>query len=191
MSDDSQPKQGAEKIKTCPRCGTEIHDPSEMFCPKCGVNIHVPRAVFASSKEKSGYPKWQAAKTSGKNTNLVPILLSVAVVIFLAIQLRNCSSGSSQSTSVATPDTGSEAAAYVQCKNFVEDRLVAPKTAEFGSYWNVTVQRLNNRDGEVYKVIGYVDAENRLGVPIRTEYVCEVAYVGDGQWRLVELALQE
>jgi hypothetical protein len=40
-------------------------------------------------------------------------------------------------------------------------------------------------------VWAYVDAQNRFGATIRTRYWCEVEYIGNDMWRLIDIDLYE
>jgi len=150
-----------------------------------GVNVHVPQAVFSSPNNKT------AQKSSGGLLKVLLVLIGLALVACLFLELRSCSSGTSRSPATATPDRGSESLAYVMCKDFVKDNLVAPSTAEFAKYTEITVVKLENRAGEVYRVVGYVDSQNKFGAMIRVDYVCEIAYVGNDNWKLEKLDMEE
>lgn len=181
----AKPKSHPKELdRTCPRCGKQILDPNAMFCPYCGVNVHVPKSVFDS-------PQKSAQKQPGYLIFILLLLIGVGIFACLWDTFRDTSEQTSRPPATAISDRGSEAAAYVKCKEFVGDRLVAPSTAEFASYRDVTVVKLTNRTDEVYKVVGYVDAQNRFGAMIRTEYVCEVAYLGNGSWQLMTVDIAE
>jgi len=78
--------------------------------------------------------------------------------------------------------------AYLICKKFVSDRLHAPKTAEFASYDQSKVHDLGSSE---FDVIGYVDAQNKLGALVRERYLCKVRYVGDRNWHLIHLHFKQ
>jgi len=82
--------------------------------------------------------------------------------------------------------------AFDVCTQFVKERLKAPATASFRNYFedDGEVQVSGVGDGP-YTVISSVDAENGFGANIRTGFVCEVRHTGDGNWRLVNLVLNE
>lgn len=69
--------------------------------------------------------------------------------------------------------------AQAGCQEFVERRLKAPATAEFGS-WNAEPDP-GSANGWV--VSGVVDAENSFGAKIRSTFTCRM-HVSDGQWVL-------
>jgi hypothetical protein len=171
--------------KTCPKCSELIRDSTTTFCPKCGVNVHVPRAAFSSSNKKP------VRKSSDGLLKVLLVLVGLALVVCFFSELRSCSSSTPRPPATARPDRGSEVDAYVMCKDFIRDNLVAPSTAEFARYTDVTAIKLENRDGEVYRVVGYVDSQNKFGAMIRVDYVCEIAYIGNDNWRLVRLDIEE
>lgn len=75
----------------------------------------------------------------------------------------------------ATPDRASLA-----CQEFVKDRLRAPSTAEF-SNMSATAE-----DDGIWRVTGRVEAQNPLGVPLRSAFTCVVEHNG-GDWLLVRV----
>lgn len=58
--------------------------------------------------------------------------------------------------------------AYVLAKDNVELRLKSPSTAEFGSYGESKVVKLEG--GCKFLVVGYVDAQNGFGAMLRNTY---------------------
>lgn len=56
----------------------------------------------------------------------------------------------------------------VACQSAVRDRLKAPSTADFGPETSRDVQG----GPGAYRLTGTVEAQNALGVPIRTAYAC-------------------
>lgn len=60
--------------------------------------------------------------------------------------------------------------AYTMAKHFVERRLKAPSTADFGSYTDSHVTGGNCK----FTVSGYVDAQNGFGAKLRNYYVANI-----------------
>jgi hypothetical protein len=89
-----------------------------------------------------------------------------------------------------TPDVGDEYGAISICKKFVKDRLIAPRDAKWPGLFDEgpTVTQIGPA---TWRVESWVDASNRLGVHIRTQYVCDVRYLGGDKWRLEALDLQD
>jgi len=78
--------------------------------------------------------------------------------------------------------------AFIQCKNFVKNRLRAPSTADFPfldrSAWAL--------DQNVYVIKSYVDAQNGFGAITRTNWHCKIQYNGgnsadQNNWTLLDL----
>lgn len=78
-------------------------------------------------------------------------------------------------------DIGDDIGAQVVCRDFVEDRLKSPSSADFSDEQSKHVR------GRVWSVTGSVDSENSFGAMIRNTYVCTVRYVGDDRYRLQSL----
>jgi hypothetical protein len=115
----------------------------------------------------------------------------VVVVLCILIAVGCCVISAIGSTQPPGPDVGGGTMAYIMCQDFIEDRLVAPTTAKWPSSSEIRIARFNEREDEAYRVTGHVDAQNRMGAMIRTYYVCEIAYLGDDQWRLEYLDIIE
>jgi hypothetical protein len=77
--------------------------------------------------------------------------------------------------------SGDSSGARAACRILVEDRLVAPSTADFSDLTT------SEGTGDRWTVTGSVDAENRMGVPIRMDFTCVVQYDG-GDWRLIRMS---
>lgn len=75
--------------------------------------------------------------------------------------------------------------AYTMAKRYVTDKLPSPSTADFP--WFAT--RVDTLGRGRYKVVGYVDAQNRYGATIRTNFVCELTTSDGTNWSLVDLAM--
>lgn len=117
----------------------------------------------------------------GKKRNVV--VGAVVVVVMLAC-LWTCVGGNGGERA----DEGDAVGAYVICKDFVRDRLRAPGTARFPS---VTRAEVGELAGDRWRVRAWVDAENAFGGEVRAEWECVVAYVGDDEWRLEGLDIEE
>lgn len=102
------------------------------------------------------------------------------------------------------PDVGSAGQAIERCKEFVLTELVAPATAIFSSANDIRAHRSPSRASRVggewtldeppkgrhwWSVSGYVDSQNGFGALIRSNFVCQLSYLGNGRWILDELLL--
>ena len=83
-----------------------------------------------------------------------------------------------------TQKTVDKYVAYAIATEFVEDRLLAPKTADFPSFRPEAVQQVNY---DTWIVNSYVDSQNAFGAMIRTHYRAKVMVLGDGSWKLLDL----
>jgi len=87
--------------------------------------------------------------------------MSAGFIALLAFATRGIGSSSSRA------EPHSSDAAWSICKQFVTDRLRAPKTAEFAS---MSDSRVLGGGGGEYEVHSYVDAQNGFGALIRNNY---------------------
>lgn len=82
---------------------------------------------------------------------------------------------------LAPDDTGSSAGAESVCEQFIDQRLKAPATSEYG--FTSTV-----RKGMTHWVArGHVDSQNGFGALVRSDFTCQVRHLSDDTWRLVDL----
>ena len=128
----------------------------------------------------SDLPNTGEEQTKKKSSlNIVFILVILAVIIFACLMSR-CGSDSSE----PEVDKGDSIDAYLVCQDFVSEGLKAPSTAEFASMSDSTIR---NTSGDNWSVSSYVDAQNSFGAMIRTHFVCDLVYRGDGYYRLENL----
>ncbi|GAA1913099.1 hypothetical protein J2S63_003223 [Marmoricola bigeumensis] len=71
--------------------------------------------------------------------------------------------------------SGDSYGAESACKDWVEDQLKSPSTADFG---DVEVS-----GSGPWTVTGYVDAENGFGANIRADWTCDVRLDSDDYYR--------
>jgi len=81
-----------------------------------------------------------------------------------------------------------EGGAYVWTRDFVRQRLKAPRTAKFPYIWNAHFEDMGDRK---WRVVCYVDAQNAFGAEVRTYYDAVVRYVGNYKWELVSLKMEQ
>lgn len=161
------------KLTECPDCGGQVSKSAKQ-CPHCGHE-------FKSRQELSGCGGCLSA-----------IIIVVGIGAIASMFSGDPSGGSSGGSSGGQEEQGWQPPdsidATVICQNFVEDRLVAPSTAEFP--WGPNSQKTlkNGPDQYKFRIRSYVDAENRMGANIRKDYTCTVKMEeGADKWQLVEL----
>lgn len=143
-------------MKTCPRCTGPNHN-NARICEYCGK----PFAPPAPRKKQD----WGA-------------ILLVVVVVGLCLGFAFLFNKNDDEPSVTTSQS-----AWYACRQFVEERLKAPKTADFETYKEYKVTHI---DYDEWKVTMTVDAENSFGAMIRSEFECQVRDEGDN-WRLISI----
>lgn len=85
---------------------------------------------------------------------------------------------------------GQETSAFVMCQDPVRSRLRAPSSAEFLSSTEPGVSLVHLGNG-VYRVRGFVDAQNGFGAMLRTSWMCEIAENADRTWSLENLKVDK
>ena len=75
--------------------------------------------------------------------------------------------------------------AFVQAQSYMKKRLKAPSTADFAGIWS---SRVASPECGRWLVHSYVDAQNSFGAMLRTEFIAEVQYLGDGDWKLLSIS---
>jgi hypothetical protein len=73
-------------------------------------------------------------------------------------------------------DTPTDTDARFACRQFVEDRLTAPATADFS---DETVTSLDG--GKRFRISGSVDSQNSFGATLRADYECATAATNNGR----------
>ena len=77
-----------------------------------------------------------------------------------------------------------------QCQEYVEALLVAPSTAQFESLLSQDIWTLEKESGKyksAFRVEAHVDAQNSFGAMIRNYYTCDINYLGNDKWELLDL----
>jgi hypothetical protein len=77
---------------------------------------------------------------------------------------------------ISTPLQHKKFMARLKCRRFIQDRLVSPSSAIFSSEKSYKV---NDEPLNYHAVTGIVESQNRLGVPLRSKYRCDLHYLPD------------
>ena len=101
-------------------------------------------------------------------------------------------------TSVAIPtedlNVDNPTLATIMCEEFVLDQLTSPFSAEFSGFldeWPKVMPYGGDTTGRDWHVVDYVDSQNEFGAMIRNFYTCQISYVGNDQWKLLDLWFHE
>jgi hypothetical protein len=70
--------------------------------------------------------------------------------------------------------------AWQVCKQFVEEKLKAPSSADFPSRFAPGIEIVRLEPGDEFEIVGYVDAQNSFGAMLRNHYICVVRHLGGG-----------
>ena len=81
-------------------------------------------------------------------------------------------------------ETDNSVKAHYMMEKFIKRDLKAPSTANFSSYGESEVQKLDNHK---YRVKLWVDAQNSFGATVRGHYIGEIQQVSDDKWSLISL----
>jgi hypothetical protein len=152
----------------CLRCGAWLY-PNTPQCPRCGVLQFKP----------------------ARPANLAKITAIVVVVgiIMLGGLLSLMSQGPQPTGPGGASQSTSSQGAFLVCRDFVTQRLKAPKSADFAPMAESIVR--SDMNG-VYRVSSHVDSQNGFGAMIRTAYACTVEPVkGTNRWTLIRLDIDQ
>lgn len=170
----------------CRECGGQLSTLASA-CPHCGTALPArSQDVCAEPKPRSA--KWLVACGAG----------SIAVCVLLVSLGKSGDKtkgdgGARPSTSVSHITTTvrpqhDEVTAWVTAKNFTEESLKAPRSAQWpdspisgGQSYRNFVKDLG--DGH-YRIDTWVDAQNSFGAMIRNAVHCEVKWTGGDNWSL-------
>lgn len=78
---------------------------------------------------------------------------------------------------------GGESEAKVMAETFVRKQLKSPSTADFP--WHPDEYTATEIEKNVWRVSGYVDAQNSFGATIRTHWTVIIRYEGRDKWTLI------
>lgn len=81
-------------------------------------------------------------------------------------------------------DEDNSGEAYGHCEIWVKERLKSPSTADFPSLFLKDIEDFVKKDGTIYTVESYVDAQNSYGATIRSNFNCVVRQSGKNLWEL-------
>jgi hypothetical protein len=155
-----------------------------------GLPLEESDAITAKFEAKiEAEAKFEAAKVEAERKRNARIsrtnrTLSVVGIVALLIVVVLRPPGASQGQ---TRDPGrDEIGAKVACEELIKRDLDAPPTASFSGAGDTRIEYLG---GGTHIVRGWVRAQNRFGVGIRSHYVCEITRTGEHRWQRETIAL--
>jgi predicted nucleic acid-binding Zn ribbon protein len=142
----------------CPTCGKLISVDAHA-CPKCGDPL------------KEGWTKKAQRKANIQTLIIGPLIAApVGIIIYFSIMGPAQKTEGERREQVCRSDRN--LMAYIRAKEVVRQRLKSPSTAEFPDSNFTSVQT----SPCVFKVNGFVDAQNAFGAKIRAPYSLEIEY---------------
>ncbi|MEK0452359.1 MAG: hypothetical protein AGIKBDMD_00289 [Synergistaceae bacterium] len=154
----------------CPECSKMISDKADV-CPHCGYPV---KKIEKEAKKKEANQK--------ANKGCMIFFMVFLVMILYGFVQKNLEP-------VKPPVEPGDIDAYVMSQRFVKDLLGSPERAKFpymGDAYEVT-----KLDSVTWRVYSYVDSPNRLGLMKRKKYKAKFMYLGDFQWKLLDLKFIE
>ncbi|MBC3621890.1 Uncharacterised protein [Vibrio metschnikovii] len=151
-------KETSEKVEACPNCGANIWEAGTI------------KTTFNNEKVKNRKGGW-----------IIAIMIILCIIWLLPI--NDSSPDRIKNTS---KDSHSSVEAAHICQQFVRERLLSPRTANFPSLV-ATSRHTTDLEGGRYRISSYVDAQNAFGAEVRTQFICTVKYEGEWNWRLENL----
>jgi hypothetical protein len=165
----------ARPEKQCPLC-MMIIDRKAVICPHC------------RSRQPMPTPSRLAYIVLAGGLVSLPLLVCRYVSDRITDSLDRTRGSGSYRSDGSYHGGGDASAAWVAAQDFVKEKLAAPSTADFG--WQTSGDCAKSLGGGRYSVRAWVDAENRFGAKVRTQFSCQLVDLGDGDWRCESLVLE-
>ena len=180
----------------CLDCGSPLTKDSN-FCSSCGViQIASSQNVPQEQKKQYSYKKNKSAsppsaidtdkkKSTGNGWVALFVLLIIPFMIYMEDrgEQKKAPQPLTPAEKAAKQESSDEFDARIYAKEYVKNSLKAPSTAKFQSPANFAVQHLkggkDNPNQDLWKVSGYVDAQNSFGAMMRNRFYIELVKLGD------------
>lgn len=177
-----------EPVIACPHCHHPVADENAaskftFFCAHCGKSFNIDEA-------RAGALAWPAVDKAAiiakvnRQTHIICGVLALVAVTVIAFGYRQCSKWLGKAEANTCYDSGM---AFVMSQNFVKKRLKSPASAQFPYKADVAEYK-----GDcTHTIMSHVDSQNGFGAMLRTRYVAEMKYTGDGMWQMKNLEFIE
>jgi hypothetical protein len=153
----------------------------EKQCPKCKEWIN---------KQATVCPRCQSKQPASAGATVIAVIIVGGLCLW---GYRSCSSvvDSPEAREAAAKRStyGDKVGAFTMAATFVEKRLKAPGTADYG--WQAPSECVTDLGEGRYLVKGWVDAQNSFGAKLRTHFTCTVKYEANDKWRCESLDMDE
>lgn len=161
----------------CPKCDREQPDGLEE-CLKCG-------AIFSKIQDSITTNHTSPAKPNPFRLEpIYAVFFLLIMALYAGVYSLGSLAVSSEPPEVSWREMDASLEAAVMMGTFVKERLKAPSTADFKPGYSDSVTRL---EGQRYRVISWVDAQNSFGAKLRNHFIGEVEQVERGRWELITL----
>ena len=117
----------------------------------------------------------------------VPLRRQASRWILLAAVIALPSCGGDEPESRTQPDS---VTMYARCQPLIRQRLRAPSTARFPSITEVQAGTFGAPEDSLYRIIGFLDAQNAFGGTIRSNFQCDMRWLGEDNFRLVDIVIR-
>lgn len=180
----ANPQATGAELEACPECGA-IYSRVEAAMAAKAAAARVQQAAPSAAAAAPALGAAPAATNTAQQPAAAKTgqgLLSLALIAGVLMWL-----GSGDSSTSSKP---SETLAFIQCQDFVKERLRAPATADFPSLDRTSWDMSDN----TWVVKSYVDSQNGFGAMLRSNWHCKVQYVGNdplsrSSWKLLALEI--